>query len=100
MTAVIKMENVSKSFQKNIVLDNLNLEVEQGELVAIIGKSGCGKSTLLNILGLLDKASKTKIFDQQSIRPFSRKAEKLLHDKIGYLFQNYALIENETIEYN
>ena len=50
MTAVIKMENVSKSFQKNIVLDNLNLEVEQGELVAIIGKSGCGKSTLLNIL--------------------------------------------------
>ena len=45
MTAVIKMENVSKSFQKNIVLDNLNLEVEQGELVAIIGKSGCGKST-------------------------------------------------------
>ena len=102
MTAVIKMENVSKSFQKNIVLDNLNLEVEQGELVAIIGKSGCGKSTLLNILGLLDKASKGKveIFDQQSIRPFSRKAEKLLHDKIGYLFQNYALIENETIEYN
>ena len=74
MTAVIKMENVSKSFQKNIVLDNLNLEVEQGELVAIIGKSGCGKSTLLNILGLLDKASKGKveIFDQQSIRPFSR----------------------------
>ena len=59
-------------------------------------------STLLNILGLLDKASKGKveIFDQQSIRPFSRKAEKLLHDKIGYLFQNYALIENETIEYN
>ena len=102
MTAVIKMENVSKSFQKNIVLDNLNLEVEQGELVAIIGKSGCGKSTLLNILGLLDKASKGKveIFDQQSIRPFSRKAEKLLHDKIGYLFQNYSLIENETIEYN
>ena len=61
MTAVIKMENVSKSFQKNIVLDNLNLEVEQGELVAIIGKSGCGKSTLLNILGLLDKASNKKL---------------------------------------
>ena len=102
MTAVIKMENVSKSFQKNIVLDNLNLEVEQGELVAIIGKSGCGKSTLLNILGLLDKASKGKveIFDQQSIRPFSRKAEKLLHDKIGYLFQNYALIDNETVSKN
>ena len=65
MTAVIKMENVSKSFQKNIVLDNLNLEVEQGELVAIIGKSGCGKSTLLNILGLLDKASKMCIRDSR-----------------------------------
>ena len=70
--------------------------------IVIDGLDGCGKSTLLNILGLLDKASKGKveIFDQQSIRPFSRKAEKLLHDKIGYLFQNYALIENETIEYN
>ena len=46
MTAVIKMENVSKSFQKNIVLDNLNLEVKQGEFVAIIGHNGSGKSTL------------------------------------------------------
>lgn len=67
MTAVIKMENVSKSFQKNIVLDNLNLEVEQGELVAIIGKSGCGKSTLLNILGLLDKASLKYLINSQFV---------------------------------
>lgn len=89
MTAVIKMENVSKSFQKNIVLDNLNLEVEQGELVAIIGKSGCGKSTLLNILGLLDKASKGKveIFDQQSIRPFQEKLKSYYMIKLVIYFK-------------
>ena len=49
--------------------------------------------------GLLDKADSgtVEIFNETSIKPFSKKAEKILRDKIGYLFQNFALIENESV---
>ncbi|MEG2016909.1 MAG: ATP-binding cassette domain-containing protein, partial [Clostridium sp.] len=68
----------------------------------VSGPSGSGKSTLLNIIGLLDKKSSGDInlFDQKNVAPFSKKAELLLRDKIGYLFQNYALVENKTVGYN
>ncbi|WP_353739353.1 ATP-binding cassette domain-containing protein [Thomasclavelia cocleata] len=67
-----------------------------------MGVSGSGKSTLLNIIGLLDKADSGDVilFGEKNIKPFSRKAEKMLREKIGYLFQNFALVENETVEYN
>ncbi len=58
METIIMAENVKKSFQKHMVLDQLKLRVEKGELLAIVGASGCGKSTLLNILGLLDSRTK------------------------------------------
>lgn len=102
MDTVMRLENVSKSFQGIDVLCDLNLSVHQGDFVSIIGASGCGKSTLLNIVGLLDKADKGDfiLFGEKNIKPFSRRAEKMLKEKIGYLFQNYALIENQTVAYN
>ena len=67
-----------------------------------MGASGSGKSTILNIIGLLDKATSGDVilFGQKNIRPFSMKAEQMLKNKIGYLFQNFALIENETVANN
>lgn len=102
METIAKLENISKSFQGIDVLCELSLEVHQGEFVAVVGASGCGKSTLLNIVGLLDKQDKGNVvlFNETNIKPFSRKAERMLKDKIGYLFQNYALIENQTVAYN
>lgn len=102
MKPIIKLERVNKSFQNKIVFENVDLEIGKGELVSIVGASGCGKSTLLNILGLLDKVDSGNVilFDEVNVKPFSRKAEALLRDKIGYLFQNYALIENQSIRYN
>lgn len=102
METIVKLENISKSFQGIDVLRELSLEVNQGEFVAVVGASGCGKSTLLNIVGLLDKQDKGNVvlFNETNIKPFSRKAERMLKDKIGYLFQNYALIENQTVAYN
>lgn len=102
METIVKLENISKSFQGIDVLCELSLEVNQGEFVAVVGASGCGKSTLLNIVGLLDKQDKGNVvlFNETNIKPFSRKAERMLKDKIGYLFQNYALIENQTVAYN
>lgn len=99
---ILKLQNICKSFDENIIFQDYNMEIEQGSFVIVTGASGCGKSTLLNIIGLLDVANSGKItwFNESNIRPFSKKAEKLLHDKIGYVFQNFALIENETVVYN
>ena len=69
METIITAENVKKSFQKHTVLDQLELHVQKGEFLAIVGASGCGKSTLLNILGLLDRQDEGDIilFGDKSI---------------------------------
>ncbi len=99
---VIKIINMNKSYQDNIIFDKFNFEVEENTFNVVMGVSGSGKSTLLNIIGLLDKADSGDVilFGEKNIKPFSRKAEKMLREKIGYLFQNFALVENETVEYN
>ncbi|GFI41647.1 ABC transporter ATP-binding protein YxdL [Thomasclavelia cocleata] len=99
---VIKIINMNKSYQDNIIFDKFNFEVEENTFNVVMGVSGSGKSTLLNIIGLLDKADSGDVilFGEKNIKPFYRKAEKMLREKIGYLFQNFALVENETVEYN
>lgn len=100
--SVVKLEHIYKKFGDNIVLEDFNLEIYKGEFIIINGVSGCGKSTLLNLIGLLDKPTKGEIiwYGQKNIRPFSKKAEELLRDHIGYLFQNYALIDEQDVAYN
>ena len=100
--AIVELENVSKSYGDKNVLNNLSFKIEEGTFNVIMGASGSGKSTILNIIGLLDKATSGDVilFEQKNIRPFSMKAEQMLKNKIGYLFQNFALIENETVANN
>lgn len=99
---IVELENVSKSYGDKNVLNNLSFKIEEGTFNVIMGASGSGKSTILNIIGLLDKATSGDVilFEQKNIRPFSMKAEQMLKNKIGYLFQNFALIENETVANN
>jgi len=99
---VIEIINMNKSYQDNIIFDKFSFEVEANTFNVVMGVSGSGKSTLLNIIGLLDKADSGDVilFGEKNIKPFSRRAEKMLREKIGYLFQNFALVENETVEYN
>lgn len=101
MTA-IEINDVSKSFQDKQVFNHLSFTIEQGNFVVIMGASGSGKSTLLNMLGLLDKQDNGDIIllGEKNVKPYSRKATIMLREKIGYLFQNFALIDNETVEYN
>ena len=96
------MYSSSKSYEDKNVLNNLSFKIEEGTFNVIMGASGSGKSTILNIIGLLDKATSGDVilFEQKNIRPFSMKAEQMLKNKIGYLFQNFALIENETVANN
>lgn len=102
MENVISIQGLEKNFGKKTVFSGFSLEIPEGSFTVISGASGSGKSTLLNIIGLLEKKGKgeTVHFGQKNIKPFSTKATNLLKDKIGYLFQNYALVDNATVEYN
>ncbi|MCB9014324.1 MAG: ABC transporter ATP-binding protein [Lentimicrobiaceae bacterium] len=95
---IISTRNLTKIYNHTVVpvkaLDNVNLEVEEGEFTAIVGPSGSGKTTLLNMLGGLDKPSDGKIFiDETDIT--SMKESKLIDFRlknIGFVFQSYNLI--------
>ncbi len=102
MAAIVRIENLNKTYKDKIVFNNFNLDIEERSFTIVSGQSGSGKSTLLNIIGLLDKKTSGDItlFDQKNVTPFSKKSELLLRDRIGYLFQNYALVENKTVGYN
>ena len=83
-------------------LNNINLEIKQGEYVAIMGPSGCGKSTLLNVLGMIDKASSGKyyFFDEEVSNYSERQRAGLRKSNIGFIFQSFNLIDELTVYEN
>lgn len=99
---ILQVNHMKKAFDEHVIFEDFSMTVKEGEFLAIEGRSGSGKSTLLNILGLLDHADAGDVilFQEKNIPPFSRKAEKFLKYHIGYLFQNFALLEDETVFYN
>lgn len=99
--AIVKLENISKSYYQHNVFHDFSLEIDEGEFIIISGKNGSGKSTLCNIIGLLDKPDQGKVFiKNQEIDYKDSKVAKLLSKNISYLFQNFALIDNKTVGYN
>ncbi|MEN1937649.1 putative bacteriocin export ABC transporter [Paenibacillus sp. 102] len=99
---IIKLVNVSKTYEKEEVLSNVNLTVENGEMIAITGESGKGKTTLLNIIGLITKKDKGDLllFGIKNPPIHSKEAMMFRREKIGYLFQNYGLVDDETVKWN
>ena len=104
--SVIKAENISKIYQETAVpvqaLDDLSLEVEEGEFTAIVGPSGCGKTTLLNILGGLDHPTKGKVTlaDTDITEMKESKLIDFRLNNIGFVFQAYNLIPVLTTKEN
>lgn len=95
---VLSLSNVSKDYQLDGVtieaLDAINVEIAEGELVAIIGPSGSGKSTLMHIMGLLDRQSKGKVVlaGQDASTLTESEAAKLRNRHIGFVFQQFNLL--------
>ena len=103
--ALIKTVGLKKFYYTDEIettaLAGVNLEVKEGEFVAIMGPSGCGKSTLLNIIGLLDNPSEGEFhFTDQEISTYSeRKRAELRKANIGFVFQSFNLIDELTLIY-
>lgn len=100
---MIKTIGLSKIFRTENVqttaLNEVNIEINRGEFVAIMGSSGCGKSTLLNILGLLDNPTSGELwFLGQEVSRFSENSRTdLRNGNIGFVFQSFNLIDELTV---
>ena len=103
---ILKVENLRKEYgegnSKVIALDGVNLEIERGEFVAIVGPSGSGKSTLLHIIGGVDSPDDGKVYiDGNDISKYSSKELAYFRRrKVGLIYQFYNLIQNLTVRHN
>ena len=100
---ILSLRNISKSFlQRGLVLDNLNLEVNKGDTIAIMGPSGSGKTTLMNIIGLLDKPDNGYIgFMGNDIRNYTEdESADYRNRNIGFVFQEHLLLPHLTVKEN
>jgi putative ABC transport system ATP-binding protein len=103
---MIKSKNLKKIYRTEEVettaLDSINLEIREGEYVAIMGPSGCGKSTLLNILGMIDKPTSGEYhFMGKEVSKYSeRQRAQLRKANIGFVFQSFNLIDELTVSEN
>ena len=99
---MIRAKNLRKDYGGRNIFDQIDFEISPGEMVAITGPSGSGKSTLLNIFSGLENrdGGELNLFGNDNIKAGNRQVRKLWRDKIGFLFQNYGLIEDDTVEAN
>lgn len=102
MDIICELKDINKSYGNKKILENFSLSIHKNEFIAITGQSGSGKTTLLNLIGLLEKQDNGQItlFDEENAFSNPRLVRSFLRNKISYLFQNYALIDNESIEKN
>lgn len=95
---MIRIENLTKQFGELKVLKGVNLEVERGEVISIVGPSGAGKTTLLQLIGTLDKPTGGKIFfdGEELSRMSNRRLATFRNKHIGFVFQFHQLLPEFT----
>jgi putative ABC transport system ATP-binding protein len=103
---MLKLHNMYKIYQtdevETVALNSVNLEIDQGDFVAIMGPSGCGKSTLLNIIGLLDNPTDGDyFFFDENVAQYSESQRSVIRKKnIGFIFQSFNLIDELNVSEN
>lgn len=104
--SIISLQNIDKVYEgkgyKVEALKKVCLEVNQGDMIALMGKSGSGKSTLLNIIGCIDKATSGDYFvEGKSISSYGNiETARLRNRQFGYIVQDFALIERYSVRQN
>lgn len=97
---MICIHGLSKSFDEKVIFDNFNIDIADGEFVIFAGNSGCGKTTLLNMIGGLEDPDEGSIVvDGIDICKEKNKKDYFSY-KVGFLFQNFALLESKTVRQN
>lgn len=98
---LLAVDNISRHFGKNAVLQNISFTVQQGESVGIIGRSGAGKSTLLRCLNALERPDTGRIlFEGEDLAHLPEKNLVMLRRKIGVVFQHFNLLTSRTVAAN
>lgn len=103
---MINLVNVNRHFKNgketNHILKDINISIDTGEFIAIMGPSGSGKSTLINILGFIDRGYTGEyLFDDENYQQVSDNKLAFIRNKtVGFVFQNFKLIQNNTIMEN
>ena len=98
---MIRVENVSKQFNKTRALKNVNLEVNKGDIISLIGPSGSGKSTLLRCIHGLEHVDSGKIYmDDEWMNPDDEKKFRAQRNRMGFVFQHFNLFPNMSVLQN
>lgn len=92
--------HINKTFGNLTLFDNLKFCIEDGEFVCFSGESGKGKTTLLNIIGLLEPIDSGRLLIYGNEYRTNRQKKQFYRTEVGFLFQNFALIENKTVRDN
>ena len=97
---MIQIQHVTKKFDEKTIFEDFSMEIADGRFLIFAGKSGCGKTTLLNMIGGLEKPDSGRIIADGLDLSDRRNMKQYFLYKVGFLFQNFALIEDETVRQN
>lgn len=96
----IKIEDLSKNYGKLKIFKDYNLTIENGKITCLYGESGCGKTTILNIIGLIEDYQKGNVYYDGQVIKKEKDIRSMHRNKIGFIFQDFGLIENMTVKEN
>ena len=97
---LLELKNIKKTFDENVIIKDLSLSVEKGEVIVILGPSGCGKSTLLRCINGLETIQGGEILLDGEVISNRKKDMHLIRQKIGMVFQSYDLFPHQTVMKN